>query len=101
MDFNKLYSDLCQLFKEKSINSKLFKELESKCLPNIGNTLKGYLLQFLCDLDNQDFLIENSNDFWFVKDKSENIKLCYKYIELMINLLQKEKPSETKVYEEI
>ena len=101
MNVNKLYADLCQIFKEKSINSKLLKQLESECLPKIGNTLKIYILKFLCDLTDKDLLIENSNDLWFIKDKSENIEICCKYIELMINLLKKDEPSEIKIYYEI
>ena len=96
-----IFEKLSQIFKQEKINNELFNTLRVENASKLKTTLKIYILEFLLDKEDKNAGIKESNDIWFIKDNDENIELCYKYIELLINLLKYDKLSEINIFNEI
>ena len=101
MNSSNILENLCQIFEQKIIDNKLLFQFKSENVSQLKTTLKIYILEFLLDSNDKYAKIEKSNDIWFIQENSENSELCFKYIELMINLINAEKLNEVNINNEI
>ena len=101
MNSSNILENLCQIFEQKIIDNKLLFQFKSENVSQLKTTLKIYILEFLLDSNDKNAKIAKSNDIWFIQENSENSELCFKYIELMINLINAEKLNKVNINNEI
>ena len=94
MNFDEVCQNFFKIFENKEINYELFEELKQEKILKLKATYKIYLIDFFIDPEIKN-VVKNKNDFWFI---NENI---YKYIELMIKLIQTEDMSSIYIYKEL
>ena len=81
------FNDLCQIYSTKKFDYELFIQLEN-LKPNVINTLKKYLLNFLIDDKDKKGTVKSFNEFWFNKEQTDNYDLIIKYLDFNIQLIQ-------------
>ena len=101
MNSTNIFENLSQIFQRQEINNKLFNELKVENASKLKTTLKIYILEFLLDEKDSNAQIKKSDDIWFIRDNVDNLDLCYKYIELLFNLLKSDKLAEINIFNEI
>ena len=101
MNFDEVCQHLIQIFEKKEINYKLFVELKQESVSKLKTIYKIYLLEFFIDPEDKKIAIKNKNDFWFLKENMDNLNLVYKYIKLMIKLIQTKESSSINIYQEL
>ena len=101
MNSTNIFENLSQIFQRQEINNKLFNELKVENASKLKTTLKIYILEFLLDEKDSNAQIKKSDDIWFIRDNVDNLELCYKYIELLFNLLKSDKLAEINIFNEI
>ena len=81
------FNDLCQIYSTKKFDYELFIQLEN-LKPNVINTSKKYLLNFLIDDKDKKGTVKSFNEFWFNKEQTDNYDLIIKYLDFNIQLIQ-------------
>ena len=101
MNSDEVYQHLVQIFEKKEIDYKLFEELKQESVSKLKTIYKIYLLEFFSDPEDKKIVIKNKKDFWFLNENVDNLILVYKYIELMIKLIQTKESSSINIYQEL
>ena len=81
------FNDLCQIYSTKKFDYELFIQLEN-LKPNVINTSKKYLLNFLIDDKDKKNTVKSFIKFWFNKEQTDNYDLIIKYLDFNIQYIQ-------------
>ena len=100
MNFDGICQNFFQMFENKEINYELIEELKQEKISKLKETYKLYLLEFFIDPEIKN-VVNNKSDFWFRNENVNNLNLIYKYIELMVKLIQTEDMSSINIYKEL
>ena len=100
MNFDGICQNFFQIFENKEINYELIEELKQEKISKLKETYKLYLLEFFIDPEIKN-VVNNKSDFWFRNENVNNLNLIYKYIELMVKLIQTEDISSINIYKEL
>ena len=100
MNFDGICQNFFKIFENKEINYELIEELKQEKISKLKETYKLYLLEFFIDPEIKN-VVNNKSDFWFRNENVKNLNLIYKYIELMVKLIQTEDMSSINIYKEL
>ena len=101
MNSDDLLERLYRTFNQRDINYDLVTTLQKENVFDTKNTIKIFLVQFLIVHEDKTAHIKNKDDLWFIRENVDNLDIIRHYIELLIDLTEREEHLNIDIIKEI